>query len=379
MKQQQLSFNSKSELIEALSNFDSTAYDVHFIFADKSYLEDTEISTLIQSTFKKSMIMGCSTAGEIGLKKISEGTFVITSVKMEKSIIKKTVFNLNDVNDSFSAGERIAKDLINENLKHIFVLSDGVNVNGTRLIEGINSVLDHTINVSGGLAGDNGNFIKTYVADNNNQFIPNCVSALGFYGEHITTSSGSYGGWDSFGIDRIVTKSHENVVYEIDGQPALELYKSYLGDLSSELPGSALFFPLEMRDHEDSELLVRTILGVNEKDNSLTFAGNIPEGAFVRLMKTNVNRVIDGAEKAADIIKNSMNQNPELVLMVSCVGRKLVLKQLTQDEIEAVTDSFNEDVIFTGFYSNGELSKLKGNNLCNLHNQTMTLTAISEI
>lgn len=96
-------------------------------------------------------------------------------------------------------------------------------------------------------------------------------------------------------------------------------------------------------------------------------------------MKTNVNRVIDGAEKAADIIKDSIKENVDLVLMVSCVGRKLVLKQLTQDEVEAVTSSFNNNTVFTGFYSYGELSKLKGHNECYLHNQTMTLTAISEI
>ena len=110
-----------------------------------------------------------------------------------------------------------------------------------------------------------------------------------------------------------------------------------------------------------------------------SISSDIPEGSFVRLMKTNVNRVIDGAEKAANIIKESGIENVDLVLMVSCVGRKLVLKQLTQDEVEAVTSSFNEKAIFTGFYSYGELSKLKGHNDCNLHNQTMTLTAISEI
>ena len=217
------------------------------------------------------------------------------------------------------------------------------------------------------------------MCDEENKFSNNCIAALGFYGDSIETASGSHGGWDSFGIDRVVTKSNENIVYEIDGQPALQLYKSYLGEKATELPGSALFFPLEMRTSENGELLVRTILGVNENDNSMTFAGNIPEGSFVRLMKTNVNRVIGGAEKSSELIKEGLINDPKLIFMISCVGRKMVLKQLTQDEIDAVTESFDDEVVFTGFYSYGELSKLKGNNSCALHNQTMTVAGITEI
>jgi hypothetical protein len=303
---------------------------------------------------------------------------VLTSVKMNNTKVKKSVYHLSSAKDSHMAGETLAKDLLADDLKYVFILAEGLNVNGTRLIEGINSVLDEKVNVSGGLAGDDFQFLKTYVSDEENKFSSNCISALGFYGDVLETASGSYGGWDSFGIDRIVTKSDENIVYEIDGQPALQLYKSYLGDKAAELPGSALFFPLEMRTSENGELLVRTILNVNEADNSMTFAGNVPEGSFVRLMKTNVNRIIGGAEKSSEIIKDVFVNNPKLVFMISCVGRKMVLKQLTQDEIDAVTESFNDDVIFTGFYSYGELSKLKGNHSCALHNQTMTVTGISE-
>ena len=379
MKIQQVVLNEKEEIIAALNNPELEQNDFHLIFCDKLFLSDKSITDAIKATFNKSILIGCTSAGEIGNKAISEGTFVITSVKLEKSTVKKSSFILNDMSESFKAGEYIANQLADKSLKHIFVLSEGLNVNGTRLVEGINSVLDNSVNVSGGLAGDSGEFVKTYVTDMDNNFIPNCISAIGFYGESIISTSGSFGGWDTFGIDRIVTKSIENIVFEIDGKPALDLYKSYLGDLSNELPRSALFFPLGMKENEDTEVLVRTILSVDEKNNSLTFAGNIPEGAYVRLMKTNVERVIDGADKAAKIIKNSLSEKTELVLIVSCIGRKLVLKQLTQDEVDAVTENFNNDAIFTGFYSYGEISKLNYHSSCNLHNQTMTITAISEI
>jgi len=379
MNIKQIKLKSKEEIINSLKSIQVKDFDFHILFCDKKFIEDESLNQLYKSTFANSILMGCSTAGEIGEKNFAEHSFVLTSVKLNKTKVKKSVFHLSSAADSKIAGETLAKNLLTPDLKYVFVLAEGLNVNGTRLIEGINSVLDEKINVSGGLAGDDFQFLKTYVSDEENKFSNNCIAALGFYGDAIETASGSYGGWDSFGIDRVVTKSNENIVYEIDGQPALQLYKSYLGDKAAELPGSALFFPLEMRTSENGELLVRTILGVNEADNSLTFAGNIPEGSFVRLMKTNVNRVIDGAEKSSDIINEVMGNNPKLVFMVSCVGRKMVLKQLTQDEIDAVTESFQDDVVFTGFYSYGELSKLKGSRDCALHNQTMTVAGISEL
>ena len=364
--------------MDGLKSINAKDSDLHFLFSDKSYLEDDEILKTIKEAFTGTVLAGCSTSGEIGEKKFAEKSMVITSVKFEKSCVKKSCFHLNDVNDSRKAGEQIARDLQMEGLKHVFIISDGITVNGTRLLEGINSVYNKSVNVSGGLAGDNAAFVKTYVADMENNFVSDMVTAIGFYGESITTGCSSFGGWDSFGIDRVVTKSKENVVYEIDGQPALDLYKSYLGDMSKDLPGSALFFPLEMRESEDSELLVRTILGVNETDKSLTFAGNLTEGSYVRLMKTNVNRVIDGAGKASTLLKESVDTDTNLLLMVSCVGRKLVLKQLVQDEVDAVTENFSDKTIFTGFYSNGEISKMKYHDVCHLHNQTMTVTSISE-
>ena len=270
MKIHQLTFNSKIELSDFLKQFDPASADLFFVFADKSYFQDDQLNAEIQSAFKKAIVAGCSTSGEIAGSKFTEGSFVITSVKLEKTRIKKCCYKLKDVSESYVAGEMLARELQSEDLKHVFILSDGIDVNGTRLIEGVNSVYDQKINVSGGLAGDNAAFKKTFVADMENHFVSNCISAFGFYGDSIQTGSASFGGWNSFGIDRLVTKSKENIVYEIDGQPALELYKSYLGDMSKDLPGSALFFPLEMRESENSEALVRTVLGASEQENSLT-------------------------------------------------------------------------------------------------------------
>ena len=377
MKIEQHTFTKKEEILEYINRLEASLFDLHFIFADKSFLIDVDIQNFITQKFTDAKIIGGSTAGEIANKKFTEHSFSICSVKFKNVRLKKCSFDILDVGDSFRAGQSIANSLKAESLKHIFIVSDGISVNGTHLLEGLNSLLSPSVNVSGGLAGDGGAFQETLVCNRSNKFVPNCISAVGLYGD-IKTHTASYGGWDSFGIDRYVTKSAENIVFEIDHQPALDLYKSYLGELSKDLPGSALFFPLEMRESEKSEVLVRTILGINEEDKSMTFAGNIPVGSSVRLMKANVNRIIDGAEKAANIIRQNIESEPELILMVSCVGRKLVLKQLTQDEIEAVTEQFDTDTQFAGFYSYGELLKSEGESNCKLHNQTMTLTSFSE-
>ena len=377
MKVSQKVFMNTPEIYTFLESFNPSDFDLHIIFADKSYFDSVDVRSKIKHSFSNSIIMGCSCSGEISGNKLYEQSFTLTSVKFAKAKIKKQCFHLKDSSESVLAGETIAKQLSGEGLKHVFILSEGINVNGSRLVEGFNNIIDKTVHVSGGLAGDNAQFEITYVADMENNFVSNCVSAIGFYGD-ITTETSSFGGWDSFGIDRTVTKSKENVVFEIDGKPALDLYKSYLGDKAAELPASAFYFPIEMRDSENSEPVVRTILGVNEVDNSITFAGNVSEGSFVRLMKTNVNRVIDGAGKSADILKENSKTNPELVILISCVGRKIVLKQLSQDEIEAVTDNFTNEVSFAGYYSNGEISKSKFIDDCKLHNQSMTLTSFSE-
>ncbi|HNT70258.1 MAG TPA: FIST C-terminal domain-containing protein, partial [Bacteroidales bacterium] len=194
---------------------------------------------------------------------------------------------------------------------------------------------------------------------------------------HLKVSHGSMGGWDPFGPERLITKSTSNKLYELDGQPALSIYKKYLGEYSDELPGSALLFPLSVKLSENEEPVVRTILSIDEDEQSLTFAGNIPTGCYTRLMQANFDRLIEGASNAAT---NSIQtfQKPDLAILISCVGRKLVLNQRIEEEVEAIRDILGTSTAITGFYSYGEISPNQGFNSCELHNQTMTITTMSE-
>ncbi|MDB5283385.1 MAG: hypothetical protein JWO06_2460, partial [Bacteroidota bacterium] len=317
--------------------------------------------------------------GEILNNEVSDDTLAITAIQFEKTEIKTTLVNIRDFANSYEAGKHLPDALNGNDLKHILVLADGQLVNGSELVRGINTNLPSNITVSGGLAGDGPRFQKTLVGLNNNITEGN-ILAIGLYGKNLVVGHGSNGGWDSFGPYRKITKSVSNVLYELEGKSALDLYKQYLGDLASGLPGTALLFPLSIITDEDSEPVVRTILSVNEDEHSMTFAGDMPEGAQARLMKANFDRLIDAASgAAASSFAPFGTHKPQLALLISCVGRKLVLDQRVDEEVESVRSILGPDTYMTGFYSYGEISPLKNSGSCQLHNQTMTITTFSEI
>jgi len=349
-----------------------------FVFGNRELLERSSVIAQLAALYPESLFSGCSTAGEISNVSVKDNTIIITGIRFDNTTVKSSKVALEDIHfSSNEAGKKLVSQLPKEGLKHVFVVSDGLKVNGTDLVKGMAEGLGSEVSLTGGLAGDGSHFARTVIIEPDGNIASETVAAIGFYGENLTIGFGSRGGWDSFGLDRRVTRSKENILFEIDGEPALDLYKSFLGDKARELPASGLLFPLSMRDNEDRAPVVRTILGINEDEKSLTFAGDIPEGSFVRLMKANNDRLINGAEEAAQAASEGLKNSPDFAILVSCVGRKLVLKQMVEEEVECVSDVLDSPVI-TGFYSYGELAPFNRNSLCELHNQTMTVTTFRE-
>jgi hypothetical protein len=263
-------------------------------------------------------------------------------------------------------------------LTHVLVLSDGLKVNGTELVRGLRGSLPGAVAVTGGLAGDGPDFLQTLVCSNDAP-AEGRVAAVGFYGERLRIGYGSLGGWDAFGPERLITRSRSNVLYELDGHSALELYKQYLGDHAAGLPATALRFPLALRSEQEGYSVVRTVLSIDEKEQSMTFAGDMPQGTYARLMKANFDRLIDGAAGAARAGLEGLGSfQPELAVLISCVGRKLVLKQRVEEEVEGVREVLGARPALTGFYSYGEICPHGAVTRCELHNQTMTITAFCE-
>jgi len=351
-----------------------------FLFGNKELLKMQYPIDSIKSIYTSAQIVGCSTSGEIFQEEVMNDNIVCTAIWFEKTPVEIAKVQINKMEDSFMVGEKLAEKLDKENLVHLMILSEGLNINGSELTKGLNSKLKNRISVTGGLAGDQADFSETVII-HNKAGEKNLVLAIGFYGDHLKVGYGSMGGWDSFGVDREVTKSAGNILYELDGQPALELYKKYLGDHAVNLPASALLFPLSFRLKNSETSLVRTVLAVHEEDGSMVFAGDIPQGEYVRLMKANNDKLIDGANGAAEMSLTSLKGlSPDLAILISCVGRKLVLKQRVEEELEIIRESIGYDASITGFYSYGEICPIKPfDQHCELHNQTMTITLFKEV
>jgi hypothetical protein len=349
------------------------------IFGPRQLLGSPTPLELIRRLFPNAQLVGCSTAGEIAGAKLSDGELVFTAIEFERSQVRVVTTDLVCADDSRQAGKRLASQLLDSSLVHVFVLSDGLHVNGSELVRGIVEQLPAHVAVTGGLAGDAADFKQTLVHCNGT-VAPQQVVGIGFYGSHLRVGYGSGGGWEPFGPARVVTRSKANVLYELDGESALSLYRKYLGEHAAGLPASALNFPLSVRPTAGSTAVVRTILRIDEQTQSMTFAGDIPEGMYARLMHADINRLIDGASNAAKVACGcDKRSDAELAILISCVGRKLVLKQRVEEEIEAVRDVLGTSVTMTGFYSYGEICPFGPREQSALHNQTMTVTTFTEV
>lgn len=339
--------------------------------ADAQYVRD------LRERFPTANILGCSTAGEICGTRVLDDSLVATAMRFDHTQVRSVTEPLSSASESEKVGERLAHALRGEGLSHVLILAEGIHINGTELLAGLRKTLPDGVTVTGGLAADGPRFERTFISADGVS-LERHVAAIGFYGDRLDVGYGSVGGWDPFGPERVVTRSKGNVLYELDGHSALALYRDYLGPYSAELPASGLLFPLSLIG-ADGRRLVRTILAVDDAAGSLTFAGDIPQGAQVQLMKANFDRLIDGASHASDEAHGAEERHPPAVaLLISCVGRRLVLKQRVEEELDAVQDALGANVPLCGFYSYGEIAPFGGLLKCELHNQTMTVTTFNE-
>jgi hypothetical protein len=349
-------------------------------FAAPALARTPSVYESLRARFPGALIAGCSTGGEIHNDEVLDGTAVAAAVRFESTVVKGFKIDISANADASIAGQKIAAALAAPDLRAVYLLSDGLMVNGAKLIQGLLSGLPSDVVITGGLAGDGPDFQSTSVGLDSPP-VPGVIAAVGFYGKNFTATWGSAGGWDPFGPKRFITRSEANVLYELDGKPALELYKRYLGDAADQLPGSALLFPLVIRPDPDSSYdVVRTIVGIDEENQSLIFAGDMPQHWSAQLMRGVPDRLVDGALRAArqsGLSNDGTMDESTLALVVSCIGRKLMMGQRISDEVEVIREECGE-VPTIGFYSYGEICPHGFTGSCTLHNQTMTITVLRE-
>ena len=349
------------------------------VFAAPRFFTDPDFVRQLSAAFPGARRVAVSTAGEISSKGVSEDSAVISAIRFEQTPFRIASTAIAGMEDSFGAGQRLAGQLQAPDLKAVILLSQGVAVNGSEVIGGVVSVLGKQIPLTGGLAGDNGAFTRTWT------LLDDVVSdtmmlAIGLYGDALNFAHGSFGGWQSFGPARRATKAVGNVLFELDGEPALEIYRRYLGEYAKDLPASGLLFPFAiLADDRQETGLIRTLLGIDESQGSLTLAGDSPSGGYLKLMHASTEALVDGAEAAAEAARSMLDaEGAGLALLVSCIGRKLVMGDRVDEEVEVVGAVFGQRCMLTGFYSNGEISPFIETTECKLHNQTMTITYLSE-
>lgn len=351
-------------------------------FGSMKRFNEGKLQGFLKSRYPTAQVIGCTTSGEISPNGVFDDSIQITAIQWEKTVQRVAQTKMSGMQSSFEAAAGLAKQLKADSLRTVLVISDGLNVNGSELLKGFQSVLGE-IPIVGGLAGDGGAFVKTLQLYNET-VSDNLVIAVGLYGPALITASGALGGWKPYGPPRTVTKSEKNVVFEMDGKPALPLYRMYIGEAFSKgLPGTGLKFPLAVIEEGKRDVeKIRTLLAIDAKNNSLTFAGNVEEGETVRLCQTNHDRLVDGAGAAANLVMDGLSANKTnqtgLAICVSCVGRKGVMAELVGDEIKLVQQILGPQTSLTGFYSYGELAPRPNTTDSVLHNQTMTIGYLSE-
>lgn len=349
------------------------------IFGSGELLCDNSLIDHIRRQYPNAYLMGCSTAGEIYGSATNNNSLSITAVEFEKARIEFYSHPIpgHTSQDSYELGKKIIAELEQKELRHVFLLCEGMKVNGSKLVEGMREMIQDGVPITGGLAGDGFRFHATYVICND-YAKENRIAVAALYGD-IKTGCASVGGWDTFGIERIVTKSKENILYEMDYKPALDLYKEYLGEKANDLPASGMLFPLSVRLKKAEEGIVRTVFNVNEEEKSVIFTGDIPENSYCKLMRANFNHLLNGSMRAAELAKEMIGTGRiELGILISCMGRKKVFRQRIDEEIEVIREVVGADTFLSGFYSYGEIAPYRNDTMSELHNQTMTVTFMTE-
>lgn len=352
-------------------------------FGSRPMLADGDRYNDLRRMFPHANIVGCSTGGQIIAHDVGDDTVAALAIAFRTTRVAVVQRRVEAASDSYDCGVTIGKSLAMPHLAGVFVLSDGLSINGSALVEGVVSQIGQNVPLTGGLAGDGTDFGETLVGANR---VPeaNMVSAIGLYGSELVIGHGSAGGWDVFGPRRKISRAEGRVLYELDGSPALDLYELYLGPEEAKgLPSTALLFPLRICDPaKPGQEVVRTVHSIDRDTGSLTFAGDVPEGWSAQLMRGQFDRLIAGAAeaaRAARVERDTGFHGDRAAILVSCVGRRLLMGQRIGDEIEAAGEELGVDTRQLGFYSYGEISPHAVSGCCQLHNQTMTVTTLQEV
>lgn len=334
----------------------------------------------LEPHFPEADIVGCSAIGTICGTQVDDDRASLTLMHFEETEVNVVSGQFTPDLNYHEQGEQLAQQLRGLGLKHVLLFASGLHANVSAFLDGLSNSLPRQATISGGIASDT-DYSKPLCWHNETTYEQGFV-AIGLYSECLQIGYGSFSGYDRFGSLRTITRAQDNCVYEIDGQPALQLYQRYLGDYAAELPNSAQLLPLYLRHPNDNEKsIVRSISGFDEDSGCLFFNGDMPEGNQVYLMKGNADGLIEGALIAALLAKESFRDlwEPEVTLCIAGSGRPMILGPREEDELEKITDNIGDHGYVVGFYGFGEIAPNRHDPGHSLNNQSISITTMTEL
>lgn len=431
-----LAYSPRNGWSAALPVAMDSAATLLLVFAAPGMYDDDAPINELRAVFPHSHIAGCSTAGEIINTKILDDSLTVAIVQFAATRLQVCDAPVSHPHLSLCAGQTIAEELYRPDLRAILVFADGTGVNGAELVRGFGQIIPSGIPIMGGLAGDGARYQRTWVlVDGKPQ--THAVTAVGLYGDRLQVGHAAQSGLSAIGGDYSVTSAQGNVVYALDGKPALTVYQEALGELAEALPGTALLFPAAMRSGlSEAQSVVRTVADIDEQTKSLIFAADVPVGARLRWMQAEASQMVSGASDAARVaFKRTLSRsvagngmgwrigvptptlkpqprptdllNAELIakhraagvalldpfegesasddkaaskdtlcLAFSGIARRLLLGAQCDDELFAVMDMLPANTHMVGFYGYGEIAP--AGRAVELHQQTMAITTMRE-
>ena len=355
------------------NNADGFQPDAAIIFASVE-LDISEIIAFVGQTGVK--VFGCSSCGEFlydaNGKEISDGGLVCSMLKLKQGSFDLKLFSGKEKSSyklGTTAGQWAASAFKDP---AILVVASGLNIDGEQMVRGIQEMTGQDITMYGGLAGDDAHFRETVVFSENSAEA-NGALLLVFDKSVYDLNGIATSGWVSIGADKIITRAEGNIVYTIDHEPALDVYKQYLNVNDEDLPEIGVEYPLLVRKNE-SDFILRAVLNVDREKKALIFAGTVPVGAVVTFSSSPGFEILEYTRKKVNEFYDSSPET-DLLVLFSCMARHNALGPTIADEIEEAWIKWQKPLI--GFFTYGEI----GNNYkssCDFYNQTYTLVSIKQ-
>ncbi len=321
-------------------------------------------------------LFGGSSCGELLFDNqhelISEDGATFSLTNLNPSYFKSIAYNRDELT-SFDFGKKIGSYVLNAFDKpSVVVVGSGLSLDGQALVEGVQDAAGKDLVMFGGLAGDDAKFEQTF-SFNETELLDSGAVVLALDAEHISITGLATSGWAGLGADLTVTKSEGNIVYEIDKEPALEVYKKYLSVNDEDLPAIGIEYPLMIKRDDDTTAL-RAVVGIDKEKQSLLFAGSVPQGSTVTFSSSLGFDVVETTKKHVEEFYQSHTE-ADLFILFSCMARHLALGPLIAEEIKLASDKWKAPVL--GFFTYGEIGT-NVNLSCDFYNQTFTLLLLKE-